>query len=101
MREIIRSRTSDSATIVAALPRIIDFRTTAPEEQNDLLFSAFNALPQGAALELVSNQDPAPVYRRFKGHFHGAFTWDTLEEGPQTWRARIGKAPGNCCGSCG
>lgn len=102
MREIIRSRTTDSPTIIqAALPATIDVRNVAPHERHDLVFSAFNALPQGTALELTSDHDPAPLYRQFKGHFHGLFTWDYIEEGPEIWRVRIGKAAGNCCGSCG
>ena len=100
MREAIRSRTVESATTSEAIPSTIDVRTIAPDERHNLIFSSFNALPQGATLELVNDHDPAPLHRQFKSNFHGLFTWDYLEQGPDLWRVRIGKAPGNCCGSC-
>lgn len=79
----------------------IDVRTIVPQERHALIFSTFNAMPQGAALELVNDHDPAPLHHQFKSNLHGLFTWDYLEQGPTLWRVRIGKAPGNCCGSCG
>lgn len=79
----------------------IDVRTIAPYERHAHIFSTFAALPDGAALELVNDHDPAPLYREFQSGFHGLFTWDYLERGPQTWRVRIAKAKGNCCGGCG
>lgn len=100
MREVTRSRTLESATISDAIASTIDIRAIAPEERHNLVFSSFNALPDGAALELVNDHDPAPLHRQFKGKFHGLFTWDYFEQGPDLWRVRIGKAPGNCCGSC-
>ena len=100
MREVSRSRTADSATTTEAIPPTVDVRTIAPGERHRLAFSSFNALPQGAVLELVDDQDTAPLYRQFKSNFHGLFTWDDVEQGPNLWRVRIGKAPGNCCGSC-
>lgn len=100
LREVTRSRTDASATAGEAIQSTIDVRTIAPHERHALIFSSFNALPQGGALELLNDHDPAPLYRQFKSNFHGLFTWDYLEQGPELWRVRIGKAPGNCCGSC-
>jgi uncharacterized protein (DUF2249 family) len=79
----------------------IDVRTIVPQERHALIFSTFAALPAGAALQLVNDHDPKPLHQQFKSEFHGRFTWDYLEQGPATWRVRIGKAAGNCCGSCG
>ncbi len=100
MKEAIRSRTEASATASGAIHATIDVRAIAPDERHDVIFSSFNALPQGAALELVNDHDPAPLHRRFKSDLHGLFTWDYLQQGPDLWRVRIAKAPGNCCGSC-
>ncbi len=100
MRELIRPRAVASATTGEPVSSTIDVRTIVPSERHDLIFSSFNALRQGAALELVSDHEPAPLHRQFKSNFHGLFTWDYLEQGPDLWRVRIGKAPGNCCGSC-
>lgn len=100
MREVTRSRNAESATTTEAAPALIDARTFAPQERHDRIFSSFNALPQGGAMDLLNDHDPAPLHRQFKSNFHGLFTWDYLEQGPELWRVRIGKAPGNCCGSC-
>lgn len=100
MREVIRPRAVASATTGEPVSSTIDVRTIAPNERHDLIFSSFNAPRQGAALELVSDHEPAPLYRQFKANYHGLFTWDYLEQGPDLWRVRIGRAPGNCCGSC-
>ena len=100
MRELIRPRAVASATTGEPVSSTIDVRTIVPSERHDLIFSSFNALRQGAALELVSDHEPAPLYRQFKSNYHGLFTWDYLEQGPDLWRVRIGRAPGNCCGSC-
>ncbi len=100
MREVTRSRVADAATTSAPIPPIVDVRTIAPDERHNLAFSSFKALPEGAAFELVNDHDPAQLYRQFKSNFHGLFTWDYLEQGPDGWRVRVAKAPGNCCGSC-
>lgn len=100
MREAVRSRTASPETANDAPHATIDVRTIVPHERHNLIFSSFNALPQGAAMELLNDHDPAPLHRQFKSNFHGLFTWDYLEQGPEQWRVRIGKAPGNCCGSC-
>jgi uncharacterized protein (DUF2249 family) len=100
MSEIIRPRAVASATTGEPAASTIDVRTLAPNDRHGLIFSSFNALQQGAALELVSDHEPAPLHRQFKSNYHGLFTWDYLEQGPDLWRVRIGKAPGNCCGSC-
>jgi uncharacterized protein (DUF2249 family) len=100
MKAVVRSRTATSDTAGEAIHSTIDARAIAPNERHGLVLSSFNGLPQGAALELVDDRDPAPLHRQFKSSLHGLFTWDYLEQGPDLWRVRIGKAPGNCCGSC-
>jgi uncharacterized protein (DUF2249 family) len=79
----------------------IDVRTIAPHERHARIVSSFAALPAGAALEVVNYHDPQPLHREFKSDFHGQFTWNYIEQGPATWRVRIGKESGNCCGGCG
>lgn len=79
----------------------IDVRTIVPRERHALIFSTFVSLPTGAALQLVNDHDPRPLQQQFQSNYHGQYTWEYLEQGPETWRVRIGKAAGNCCGSCG
>jgi uncharacterized protein (DUF2249 family) len=88
----------------------IDVRTIAPQDRHPMIFSTFRTLGTGQALELVNNHDPQPLRHQFNAQVPGEFTWDYLEQGPQTWRVAItrvregsGKAAGggSCCGSCG
>ena len=84
----------------------LDVRPLAPRERHPLIFSTFGALRVGSAMELINDHDPKPLYYQFQAELPGAFTWDYLEEGPDTWRVAItrlspGDAKGTCCGSCG
>lgn len=40
---------------------------------------------------LVNDHDPKPLYYQFAAEHTGAFSWEYLEEGPRTWRVRIGR----------
>lgn len=85
----------------------IDVRSIAPRERHPLIFSTFGQLASGQALELVNDHDPRPLYFQFNAEYPGAFEWQYLERGPDTWRVaitRTGDAPARsdtCCGSCG
>lgn len=89
----------------------IDVRTIAPRERHPLIFSTFNGLAAGEALELVNDHDPRPLYYQFNAQAPGQFTWEYLESGPATWRVAITRtqaapmpavAGGSCCGGgCG
>lgn len=84
----------------------IDVRTIAPRDRHPLIFSTFGKLTSGEAMELVNDHDPKPLYYQFNAEIPGQFTWQYLEQGPDTWRVAItrtgnGKAAGSCCGSCG
>ncbi len=80
----------------------VDVRSIAPRERHPLIFSTFEALAPGAALELVNDHDPKPLYYQFQAESPGRFEWAYLESGPDTWRVQITKlaAPASCCGHC-
>jgi uncharacterized protein (DUF2249 family) len=90
-----------------ALPTTVDVRTIAPRERHALIFSTFRGLAAGAAMELVNDHDPRPLYYQFQAEMPGTFSWDYLEQGPDTWRVAIARsaapatANDKCCGSCG
>ena len=46
----------------------------------------------GAAFVLVNDHDPKPLYYQFNAEQAGQFTWEYLEQGPETWRVRVGKS---------
>lgn len=82
----------------------IDVRTIVPHERHPLIFRTFEALDAGESFQLVNDHDPKPLYYQFQAELQGKFTWDYLEQGPDVWRVRIGKAgvkgalPGDeCC----
>lgn len=86
----------------------IDVRSIPPRDRHPLIFSTFTQLPSGAAMELVNDHDPRPLYYQFNAELPGQFAWDYLEQGPDTWRVAITRlqagsktAGGSCCGSCG
>jgi uncharacterized protein (DUF2249 family) len=87
----------------------IDVRAIAPRERHPLIFSTFQALATGQALELVNDHDPRPLYYQFNAQMPGEFAWDYLQSGPDLWRVAItrtadatGAAGGSCCGGgCG
>jgi uncharacterized protein (DUF2249 family) len=88
----------------------IDVRTIAPRDRHPLIFSTFNKLATGQALELVNDHDPRPLYFQFHNTVPGQFSWSYLEQGPDTWRVAITRTQegaaydgaSSCCGGgCG
>lgn len=85
----------------------IDVRTIPPRDRHALIFSTFDRLARGQALELVNDHDPRPLHQQFAARVPGQFSWAYLEQGPATWRVAITRTQaaqdgaGTCCGSCG
>jgi uncharacterized protein (DUF2249 family) len=70
----------------------LDVRTIAPRERHPLIFSTFDALESGEAFLLVNDHDPKPLYYQFSAERQGQFSWEYLEQGPETWRVQVGKS---------
>jgi uncharacterized protein (DUF2249 family) len=95
--------TQTTATPIASR---LDVRVLACEQRRELIFSTFDALAAGTALELVNDHDPAPLKGVFQNMVPGKFSWEYLQQGPDLWRVAItktgaAKTGGQCCGSCG
>ena len=69
----------------------LDVRHLAPAQRHETIFATYGALGPDAAFVLVNDHDPKPLRYQFEAEHAGAFTWDTLEAGPQVWRVRIGR----------
>ena len=69
----------------------LDVRTEPPARRHELIFDTYAALGAGEAFTLVNDHDPKPLYYQFAAEQAGRFTWETLEEGPERWRVRIGR----------
>lgn len=74
------------------LKTTIDVRTIPPRERHPLIFQTFDELQSGEAFELVNDHEPKPLYYQFLHERADQFNWVYLEQGPGTWRVRIGKA---------
>lgn len=69
----------------------LDVREIPPRQKHPTIFGAFNELSAGTSFTLVNDHDPKPLFYQFNAEFAGAFEWEYLESGPDTWRVRIGK----------
>ena len=69
----------------------LDVRTEEPSRRHELIFGRYSELNPGESFVLVNDHDPKPLYYQFAAEHAGDFSWDYLEEGPQTWRVAIGR----------
>lgn len=69
----------------------LDVRTIPPPQRHEQIFSRFDGLAEEDSFELVNDHDPKPLYYQFEAEQTGKFSWDYLEQGPETWRVRIGR----------
>ena len=69
----------------------LDVRELTPARRHESIFAAYHALAPGTGFVLVNDHDPKPLRYQFEAEHAGQFTWDYLEEGPGTWRVRIGR----------
>jgi uncharacterized protein (DUF2249 family) len=74
-----------------ATGKVIDVRTLPPAQRHTTIFQSYHDLKGGEAFELVNDHDPKPLYYQFAAEHKDQFTWEYLEQGPTTWRVRIGK----------
>ena len=71
--------------------RIVDVRTEIPRLRHQLIFETFASLDADTAFVLVNDHDPKPLYYQLAAENAGEFSWNSLEEGPEVWRVRIGR----------
>ncbi|MBZ0298318.1 MAG: DUF2249 domain-containing protein [Anaerolineae bacterium] len=67
----------------------LDVRAIQPRDRHPMIFDTFDNLSLGESFELVNDHAPTPLYYQFLHERTDLFEWDTLEEGPETWRVRI------------
>jgi uncharacterized protein (DUF2249 family) len=70
---------------------VLDVRSEIPARRHQLIFETYGALAAGDSFELVNDHDPKPLYYQLAAEHPGQFTWEPLEEGPETWRIAIGR----------
>jgi uncharacterized protein (DUF2249 family) len=69
----------------------LDVRNDPPARRHERIFETFAQLRPGTAFVLVNDHDPKPLYYQFAAEHAGEVVWQPLEEGPHTWRIRIGR----------
>lgn len=69
----------------------LDVRSEPPARRHALIFDTWMALDSGTGFELINDHDPKPLKYQFDAEHNGEYEWDYLEEGPETWRVRIGR----------
>ena len=67
----------------------IDVRAILPRDRHPMIFTAFDSLAVGEAIELINDHSPMPLYYQFLHERTGQFAWSALEEGPRVWRVEI------------
>ncbi len=70
---------------------VLDVRGVPPAERHPRIFGAFERLAPEGSFVLVNDHDPKPLFYQFQAERTGQFTWDYLDQGPITWRVRIGR----------
>jgi Uncharacterized conserved protein len=85
------TQSTDQAEQNTVSDRELDVRTEPPARRHELIFENYAALQPDEGFVLVNDHDPKPLYYQFEAEHHGEFSWQYLEQGPQTWRVRIGR----------
>ncbi len=70
----------------------LEVRHLPPAQRHQVIFERFNALGEGGSFILVNDHDPKPLYYQLVAEYPGTLIWEYLEEGPEVWRVRMGKA---------
>lgn len=74
-----------------SLPASLDLREVPAEERRLRVLSTFGHLHPGDTLLLTHSHPSNPLRYLLLAEAPRAFTWQYLEEGPQTWRICIRK----------
>lgn len=70
----------------------LEVRHLPPAQRHQVIFERFDALPIGGSFVLVNDHDPKPLYYQLTAEYAGKLLWQYLEQGPEVWRVRLGKA---------
>lgn len=92
-RLVSRSRNSQRKGTMPTADSELDVRSEPPAHRHELIFERYEALGAGEGFVLVNDHDPKPLEYQFAAERPDQFTWEYLEQGPTTWRVRIGRPP--------
>ncbi len=70
----------------------LDIRPVEPKDRYERIMNAYEQLTGLQTLELTVDHDPRCMYYALRAtRGDGAFSFDYLEDGPETWRVRVRK----------
>lgn len=70
----------------------LDIRPVEPKHRFDRIMTAYERLAEAETLELTVDHDPKCMYYALRAtRGDGAFAFDYVENGPETWRVRVRK----------
>jgi uncharacterized protein (DUF2249 family) len=93
---------------VTSTTAALDLRELAPRERHARVFSRFDALQPGEAMQLLGDHDALPLRAEFDSRRFAQFEWTVLDAGPSQWRVQVKRIGGrasagdDCCsgGAC-
>ena len=70
---------------------ILNVTLLEPRQKHPTIFARFDDLAGGGSLTIHNDHDPKPLYYQLLGERGDIFTWEYLEQGPESWKVKITK----------
>ena len=70
---------------------ILNVTLLEPRQKHPTIFVRFDELTEGESLTIHNDHDPKPLYYQLLGERGNIFTWEYLEQGPESWKVKISK----------
>jgi len=73
--------------------KLLDVTVLEPRMKHPTIFAWFDQLTGGEEFMIHNDHDPKPLYYQLLGERGNIFTWEYIEQGPESWKVIIGKLP--------
>lgn len=70
---------------------ILNVTLIEPRLKHPTIFERFDNLAAGSNFTILNDHDPKPLYYQLLAERGNSFTWEYLENGPETWKVKISK----------
>ena len=70
---------------------ILNVTLLEPRQKHPTIFVRFDELQEGESLTIHNDHDPKPLYYQLLGERGNIFTWEYLEQGPESWKVKMTK----------
>ncbi len=72
----------------------LDVTTLEPRHKHPRIFEIYDSLVPGNAFIINNDHDPKPLYYQLLAERGQTFSWEYLENGPESWKVKISKNDG-------